>query len=147
MRKPTISRLWRSRLFLGALLGAAGYPAAVLFRLEPQPVPYAIMVTIVLTLAWLVLDTVDAPPSRWLPVPASTSDRVGEATSDLRILSSHVQASHPSPAVRDRLISLARARDPALAESLHHELDPAGRLSPAAIDRILTRIEEVRDRS
>ena len=147
MRRLGISRLWRSRLVVGTALGAAGYPVAVLLRFGPQPVPYAVMVSIVLTLAWLVLDTIDAPPARWLPAPTSADDRVGEATADLRILSSHAQASSPSSAVRDRLVFLARARDPALADDLLHELAPEGRLSPAEIDRILTRIEEVRDRS
>lgn len=147
MKGPGISRLWRNRLLVGTLLGVAGYPAAVLLRFGPQPVPYATMVAIVLTLAWLVLDTVDAPPARWSPPLPSAGDRVGEATADLRILSSHAQASSPSSAVRDRLVSLARARDPALADALLHELAPEGRLSPAEIDRILTRIEELREPS
>lgn len=147
MRGPGISRLWRNRLLVGTLLGAVGYPAAVLLRFGPQPVPYAVMVAIVLTLAWLVLDTLDAPPARWLPALPSVDDRVGEATADLRILSSHVQATSPSSAVRDRLVSLARSREPALADDLLHELSPERRLSPADIDRILTRIEDVHDRS
>ena len=147
MRKLGISRLWRRRLLVGTALGTAGYPAAVLLRFGPQPFPYAVMVSIVLTLAWLVLDTVDAPPARWVPALPSADDRVGEATADLRILSSHVQASRPSSAVRDRLVSLARARDAALADDLLRELAPDGRLFPADIDRILTRIEEPHDRS
>jgi hypothetical protein len=105
------------------------------------------MVVIVCTLAWLVLDTVDAPAAQWVPSLRPPGDRVDEATSDLRILSSHQQASVPSEAVRDRLVALARARDPALADALHDEIEPHHRLSPAEIDRILTRIEEARDRS
>lgn len=137
----------RRRLLTGLVLGVAGYGLAVVTRLGPEPVPYAVMVIIVMTLVWLVLDTVEAEPAQWVPALPRVSDRVDEATSDLRILSSHQQASVPSDAVRDRLVALARARDPALADTLRHELAPAHRLSPAEIDRILTRIEEVRDRS
>ncbi len=137
--------MWRGRLLVGAVLGAIGYVSAVLLEFGPRPVPYAVMVAILLTLVWLVLDTVDAPAARWHPVLPHARDRVDEATSDLRILSSHVQASVPSEAVRERLVALARARDPDLAAALRHELDPVRRLSPAEIDRILTRIEEVRD--
>ena len=145
MRRPALSRVWRGRLLAGAVLGAAGYAAAVLLEFGPQPVPYAVMVAIVLTLVWLVLDTVDAPAAQWRPRLSPSGDRVGEATSDLRILSGHVQASVPSEALRERLVALARARDPDLAVALRHELDPVRRLSPAEIDRLLTRIEEVRD--
>ena len=147
MKRPSLARHWRVR-FLGAVVaGAIGYAAAVRLDWDPQPAAYVVMVVIVFTVVWLVLDTVDAPAARWLPSLRPSGDRVDEATSDLRILSSHAQASTPSPTVRDRLVALARARDPALAETLHHELATVRRLSPAEIDRILTRIEEARDRS
>ena len=126
---------------------AAGSSLAVVLRFDPHPLAYVVMMTIVLTLLWLVLDTVDAPPAQWVPPLPPTADRVDEPTSDLRILSSHAQASVPSSAVRDRLVALARARDPDLAVALRRELDPVRRLSPAEIDRILTRIEETRDRT
>ena len=137
----------RNRVLAGAVIGALGYGLAVVLRFEPQPLAYVVMMTVVLTSVWLVLDTVDAPPAEWLPTLPPLTDRVDEATSDLRILSSHAQASTPTPAVRDRLVALARTRDPALAEALHREIDPARRLSLAEIDRILTRIEEASDRS
>lgn len=147
MRRFTIDPQWRRRLLAAALLGAIGYVAAVRLEFDPQPAAYVVMVLLVFTVIWLVLDTIDAPAAQWLPALPSTGDRVDEATSDLRILSSHVQASTPSPAVRDRLVALARARDPDLARTLHHELEVVRRLSPAEIDRILTRIEEARARS
>ena len=70
-----------------------------------------------------------------------------EVTSDLRILSSHQQADHPSEALAQRLVALARDRDPDLASEVRDELAGLGRIPPAVIDRILTRIEESRDRS
>lgn len=103
------------------------------------------MAAVVLALGWLVLDTVDAPAAEWVPRIQPAGDRVDEVSSDLRVLSSHQQAREPSEALCDRLVALARARDPALADDLHRELEPLRRLSPGEIDRILTRIEEVRD--
>jgi hypothetical protein len=145
--RPRISRMWRGRLVVGAAICAGGYPLAVWLKLGPEPVPYVVMMSVVLLLVWLVFDTVESEPAEWTPDLPNVSDRVDEATSDLRILTSHQQASVPSEAVRDRLVVLARARDPDLAAAIRHELTPVRRLSPAEIDRILTRIEEVRDRS
>jgi hypothetical protein len=147
LSRATISRAWRNRLFVAASIAGAGYVYALLLDFGPRPVPYVVMAAVVLTLIWLVFDTVEAEPAQWVPSLPSLSDRVDEATSDLRVLTSHQQAKAPSEAVRDRLVALARARDPVLADTLRAELDPVRRLSPAEIDRILTRIEEVRDRS
>lgn len=147
MRWGWLSRVWRGRLLAGVVIGGGGFVLAVVLRFDPHPLEYVVMMTIVLTLLWLVIDTVDAPPAQWVPPLQPTADRVDEPTSDLRILSSHVQASAPSSAVRDRLVALARARDPDLAVALRRELDPVRRLSPTEIDGILTRIEETRDRT
>ncbi len=147
MRWPSISRLWRGRLVIGALICAVGYPLAVWLKLGPEPVPYVVMSSVVLMLVWLVFDTVESEPAQWTPAMPNVSDRADEATSDLRILTSHQQASVPSEAVRDRLVGLARTRDADLAATIKNELTPVRRLSPAEIDRILTRIEDVRDRS
>ena len=138
---------WRNRLFLAVVIAGAGYLYALLLDFGPRPVPYVVMASIVLTLVWLAFDTAEADPARWVPTLPSTGDRADEATPDLRILTSHQQASEPSEALRDRLVQLARARDPSLADTLRQELDPVRRLSPADIDRILTRIEAVRDRT
>lgn len=136
---------WRGRLAGGVALAAVGYVVTVLLDMDPRPLPYVVWSVVVLTLAFLVLDTVDVPAAQWqqgLPAPP---DRVDEATSDLRVLSSHQQADQPSDALARRLVALARDRDPDLADALEHELADASRLSPADIDRILTRIEDVRD--
>ena len=147
MRRVTITRVWRSRLFFAAVVAGIGYAFALWLDFGPRPVQYVVMASIALTLVWLVLDITEAEPAEWVPPLPSASDRVDEVTADLRVLTSHEQASVPSEAVRDRLVALARARDPGLADTLREELDPVRRLSPAEIDRILTRIEEVRDHS
>lgn len=144
------SRTWRTRLLVGVVLGAATFAVASLLDWDPQPVPFVVMAAVVLSLVWMVLDVVDDEPARWLPATSPGRDRADEATSDLRLLTSHQQASVPTEAVRERLVALAHGRDPDLADALRHELggphDPARRLSPADVDRILTRIEAARDR-
>ncbi|WP_457191580.1 hypothetical protein [Nocardioides sp. P5_E3] len=130
------------RVAKGVGLAVAGFVAAVLFDMEPQPLPYVVWSVVVLTTAYLVIDTLDVPTAEWLQGPPAT-DRVDEASSDLRVLSSHVQSDQPSTALAHRIVALARARDPDLGETVRRELADTRRLSPADIDRILTRIEDV----
>lgn len=137
---------WNGRFAGGAALAAVGWVAAVWLDFEPRPLPYAVWAVVVLTTTFLVIDTVDTAPSTWqhdLPAPR---DREDEATSDLRVLTSHQQADHPSEALARRLVALARDRDPALAAEIQRGLAGVHRIPPADIDRILTRIEDVRDR-
>ncbi len=146
-----LSVRWRSRLGGGIVLAGLGYAAATWLDFEPRPLPYVVWAVVVLAMTYLVTDTVDVPASEWQHGLPPRSDRVDEATSDLRVLSSHQQADHPSDALAQRLVSLARGRDPDLADQLQRELQRelagARRMTPADIDRILTRIEDVRDRS
>jgi hypothetical protein len=138
---------WRGRLAGGVALAGAGYVVTVLLDMDPRPLPYVVWSVVVLALAFLVIDTVDVPAAQWqqrLPAPP---DRVDEATSDLRVLSSHQQADQPSDALARRLVALARGRDTDLADAVGRELAGTSRLSPADIDRILTRIEDLRDPS
>ncbi|SEC68815.1 hypothetical protein SAMN04489844_2784 [Nocardioides exalbidus] len=144
--RGAISRPWRNRLVIAASIGVVGFLFARLLRFDPQPVPYAVAMTVVLSLVWLLVDVVDGEPTHWTPTLPTTGDRVDEATSDLRVLSSHQQATEPSDALSDRLVALARGRDPALADELRTELSGSRRITPAEIDRILTRIEESHDR-
>ena len=130
------------RVAKGVGLAVAGFVAAILLDMEPQPLPYVVWSVVVLTTAYLVIDTLDVPTAEWLQGPPPT-DRVDEASSDLRVLTSHVQSDQPSDALAHRLVALARARDPDLAETVRRELAGTRRLSPADIDRILTRIEDV----
>ena len=134
------------RIAGGAVLLAIGWGIAVWLDFEPRPLPYVVWSVLLLTTGYLVVDTVDVPVARWQPGLPAPQDRVDEATSDLRVLSSHQQADHPSDALAHRLVALARGRDPDLAAEIQHELDGVHRIAPADIDRILTRIEDVRDR-
>ena len=142
-----LSGRWGGRAAGAVALAVIGYGLAVWLDFDPQPFPYAVWAVIVLAMTYLVIDTVDAPVAHWQTPLPSRSDRVDEATSDLRVLSSHQQADHPSDALAERLVALARGRDPDLATEVQHELAGVRRITPADIDRILTRIEESRDRS
>ena len=137
---------WRGRVGGGVVLAGIGYAMALWLDFDPQPLPYAVWAVVVLAMTYLVVDTVDVPVAHWQQSLSPRSDRVDEATSDLRVLSSHQQADHPSEALAHRLVELARGRDPDLATQLQHETSGVRRLAPADIDRILTRIEEARDR-
>ena len=145
MRRP--AERWRGRMAGGAALAAIGYVVTVLLDMDPRPVPYVVWSVVVLALAFLVIDTVDVPAAQWQEGTPPSQDRVDEATSDLRVLTSHQQSDHPTDALARRLVALARGRDDDLADAVERELAEAPRLSPADIDRILTRIEDVRDRS
>ncbi|MBC2933910.1 hypothetical protein [Nocardioides sp. zg-1228] len=136
---------WRGRVAGGVVLAAIGYGLAVALDFDPRPLPYVVWAVVVLAMTYLVVDTVDVPAAQWRTGPPP-ADRVDEVTSDLRILTSHRSADHPSDALARRLVELARARDPGLAEEIQHETTDGGRLSPGDIDRILTRIEDLRDR-
>lgn len=138
---------WRGRVGGGVVLAAIGYAMALWLDFDPQPLPYAVWAVVVLAMTYLVVDTVDVPVAHWQHSLPPRSDRVDEATSDLRVLSSHQQADHPSEALGHRLVELARGRDPDLAAQVQHEISGVHRITPADIDRILTRIEDVRDRS
>ena len=136
----------RGRLAGGLVLAGIGYLLSIWLDFEPRPLPYVVWAVVVLSMTYLVMDTADVPAAQWQLGMAPPTDRMDEATSDLRVLSSHQSANEPSDAVARRLVELARGRDPALATEIQHELADAGRLLPADIDRILTRIEDVRDR-
>lgn len=143
----SIRERWRGRLAGGVALASAGYVVTLLLDMDPRPLPYVVWSVVVLALAFLVLDIVDVPAAEWQQGTPPSGDRVDEATSDLRVLSSHQQADQPSDALARRLVALARGRDPDLGDAVERELADVRRLSPADIDRILTRIEDVRDRS
>ena len=142
-----VSRRWSGRIGGAVVLAAIGYAIALWLDFEPRPFPYAVWAVVVIAMTYLVIDTVEAPVSHWQhQVPLHRSDRVDEVTSDLRVLSSHQHADHPSTALAERLVALARGRDPDLAAEIQRDLAGRDRIRPADIDTILTRIEESRDR-
>lgn len=140
-------RMWLRRSAAALLAAAAGFAVTAWLDFDPRPLRWVLLVLLAFALAWLVLDTTDARPAEWVPALPAREDRVEEQTSDHRVLDNHLHTDHPGPALRDRLVALARTRDPDLADPELRELatSPPRRLRPADIDRILTRIEALRD--
>ena len=139
---------WRGRL-VGAVLGTGvGYGITVLLDFGPRPLGWTLLSLLAFALAWLVLDTTDADRAQWYPTLPRRGDRVEESTPDQRLLESHAAADRPSGGLRDRLVSLARTRDPSLSDPVLAELAASEprRLAPTEIDHYLTRIEALRDR-
>ncbi len=103
----------------------------------------------VAALLWLLLDAAGTHAAGWdSGLPPFVRPDAGEATTTSRVLDSHLDSRDPGPALRDRLVALARSRDPDLTDPVLRDLaqQPARRLTPDDIDRYLTRIEALRDR-
>lgn len=139
-------RLWTPRLLGLAALLAGAWVVLSLQGAEPQPVPLVLVTVLVGVLLWLVLDHLNAPATDWhVPVEALAGESALEENRHSRILTSHLDADHPGPALHDQLRRLAQLSDPELADPglrLLHE--PVRLLSTTEIDRLLTRIEELR---
>jgi hypothetical protein len=156
-----MSSRWVRRAGAGALLFVA---LEVLLRLAgagPEPLRVALLVAMCVGVLGLVLDALSDPAPAWDLEPERPSVREG---SDARLglyvglIEAHLAARTDDAALRERLRTLTdqvltqrhgvRRDDPRAAELLGPELvavltGPVRRLSPADIDRCLTRIEEL----
>jgi hypothetical protein len=140
---------WWPRLLLLAVLLVGGQVVLTVMDFDPDPVGWGLLVIVATVVVWLALDTLDAGEAEWddgrgeQAAPATE-----EQTAHGRVLSSHLASRDPGPALRDRLVDLARSRDPELTDPDLRRLstEPPRRLSPAEIDHYLTRIEALRDR-
>lgn len=140
---------WARRLGAAVLLSVVGFGVAVQQDMAPHPLGWALLSLLFLSLAWLVLDTVDTERPRWSPTFPAHPAPLQIAERDQRLLENHADAADPSGALRDRLVALARGRDPSLADPELAALAASAprRLTPTEIDHYLTRIEALRDRS
>jgi hypothetical protein len=156
-----MSSRWVRRAGAGALLFVA---LEVLLRLAgagPEPLRVALLVAMCVGVLGLVLDALSDPAPAWDLEPERPSVREG---SDARLglyvglIEAHLAARTDDAALRERLRTLTdqvltqrhgvRRDDPRAADLLGPELvavltGPVRRLSPADIDRCLTRIEEL----
>ncbi|CUR60233.1 exported hypothetical protein [metagenome] len=145
----SVTRQWRGRLILLVIVVVVTYAALVVLDFGPRPFAWALLVTTVAALGWLLMDAGNARPARWRSgVPARTYAHTAEDTAHARVLDGHLDSRDPGPALRDRLVSLARSRDPDLLDPELRALaqQPVLRLSPDDIDRYLSRIEALGDR-
>lgn len=153
---------WWWRLGLAVALFVVLEVAFVATELEPDALRLGLLVALGFATLGLVLDALaDTGPS-WLvdPVrPATLTGQDPRMARDLSLLEGHITARTPDDALRDRLARLADLvlrqrhgvdhRADAGAELLGPEVmslltGPTGRrLSPAEIDRCVSRIEEL----
>jgi hypothetical protein len=136
------------------------YVLLVVFDYDPHPVRLALLTTVAMAAAWLIIDLVADSTASWrvhsdLPVTEGQLDP--RLAAYLRTLEGHLTSSTPDAGLRDRLVVLAdrrlakrglrrsdrEARDllgPELADALE---GPGRRMSIAEITRHVTRIEEL----
>jgi hypothetical protein len=137
-------RAWSRRALLLVAIILGGQAALTWLDFGPRLAWWALLMTCVAATVWLLLDANDASAADWRDSrpPLARSD-VGEDSAYTRLVHGHLDATEPGPALRDRLLALGRTRDPELRDPGLRELAqlPVRRLSPADIDRYLTRIE------
>lgn len=153
-------RWWR-RLAGGVVAFAALETVLVLVRADPDAVRLALLVATCVAVLGLLLDALSDGGVRWdveVERPSGREHRDPRLAGYLRLLEAHAAARSPDPVLRDRLATLAdrvlaqrhglgRA-DPGATALLGPEVlavltGPPRRLTPAEIDRCLTRIEEL----
>jgi hypothetical protein len=152
---------WATRVVALVALVVGLYVALELLDYEPRPLRLALLVTVCLAAAWLVVDVIgDLGPNWYVQSPPSTSWAGQDAhlATYLRVLEGHVTAETPHTNLRDRLAALADRRlaqrhgmgrdEPAARELLGPELlavleGPPRRLRVAEIERLVRRIEEL----
>lgn len=138
---------WWPRLALLLLSVVTAQVTFALLDFEPRPVLLALLVTLVFAVLWLLLDALDAGETRWRERGERPGVPKAETSSYARLITDHLAADDPGPALRDRILALARARDPDLLDPDLRALRdaPRHRLTLTEIDHLLTRIEALRD--
>lgn len=140
---------WWPRLVVLAGVLVGGQVLLTLMDFGPDPWGWGLLVVAAAVVLWLARDAVDADQAEWYDGAAtSTGPTTEEQSAQGRVLASHLASRDPGPALRDRLVALARSRDPDLTDPDLRRLgtETPRRLSPAEIDHYLTRIEAQRDR-
>lgn len=145
---PRVLRGWVPRVGALVLVVLVGQVVFTALDFDPQLRDWALMATSGVVLLWLVLDVVGVGDASWDDplAPYARPDAADDSVHH-RVLTNHLAARDPGPALRNLLVDLARGRDPDLLDPELRALaeSPARRLSATDIDRYLTRIEEPRD--
>lgn len=138
---------WAPRVGTLVLVVLAGQVVFTALDFEPQLRDWALMATACVVLLWLALDAVGVGDASWED-PLSPYARPDAADDSVhhRVLTNHLSARDPGPALRNLVVDLARGRDPDLRDpELRALADSPARLTATDIDHYLTRIEEPRD--
>lgn len=139
---------WRFRVVSLVLVVAVLLTVLWATGFEPRPVRVALLVGVVFAVGWLVVDTLDAGRADWGgPAEAAPAAEVQDRTlaTYTRVVADQLVAASPDPALRDRLVALARDRDPGLADPVLRDLasGPPRRMALTEIDDVLRRIEQL----
>jgi hypothetical protein len=141
-------RRWAPRIGALVLIVVAGEVFFTVIDSEPQLRDWTLTASAVVTLIWLGSDVFGAADARWdEPVAPYARPDAADDSVHHRVLTNHLAASDPGPALRLRLLDLARGRDPGLTDPELRALaeEPPHKLTVTDIDRYLTRIETPRD--
>jgi hypothetical protein len=155
-----MSRRWLRRTAGLVLLEVVLLGGLRLLGVQADLVRFVLVVALVLTTIWLVLDTADQDASWEVEAPHETRSSASDTRLQTytRVLEDHVAAREPTAALRDRLRWLVIER-----LELHHGLGiddpeaqpllgpglsallagPPRRIDPAELNDALTRIEEL----
>jgi len=139
---------WAPRVGALALIVLGGQVAFTALDFDPRLRDWALMASAGVVLLWLTLDAVGVGDASWDdPLAPYVRPDAADDSVHHRVLSNHLAARDPGPALRNLLLELARGRDPHLQDPELRALadDPTRRLTATDIDRYLTRIEEPRD--
>jgi hypothetical protein len=156
-----MSRRWWRRAAAGVVVFAALEVVLTLASAGPDAVRLALLVATCVGVLGLLLDTLSDPGPGWeLEVERASARESGDPrlARYVNLIEAHLSARADDVALRDRLAALTdqvlrqrydlRRDDPRAAALIGPELDavvsgPVRRLTPADIDRCLTRIEEL----
>ncbi len=139
---------WARRAGMLVLVAFGGQVALTFLDFDPDPVRWALMATTGVTLLWLVLDVLGIGSAPWDdPLAPYVRPDAADDSVQHRVVSSHLAARDPGPALHRLLVGLARARDPDLRDPQLRALaeEAPRRLTATDIDRYLTRIEQPHD--
>ena len=148
MTRSGTVRSWGSRLGTLVLVVLGGQVAFTALDFDPRLRDWALMATAGVVLLWLAFDALGVEDAPWDdPLAAYARPDAADDSVHHRVLTNHLAARDPGPALRTLLVDLARGRDPDLRDPELRALaaSPARRLSATDIDRYLTRIETPRD--
>lgn len=132
-----MKRQWWLRMTGLILILVSGEVIFTLMDSEPSLLAWTLTASAGVVLVWLASDVFGVAAANWHHplVPYARPDAADDSAHH-RVLTNHLAARDPTPALRRLLLGLGGPNAPDL---------PEGRLTTTDIDRYLTRIEEPRE--
>ena len=130
-------RRWGLRVSALVLIIVFGEVFFTLVDSRPSLLEWSLTASAGVVLVWLASDVAGVGDARWDdPMPPYARPDAAEDSVHHRVLTNHLAAREPGPALRRLLLDLGGTAAPDL---------PEGPLAASDIDRYLTRIEEPRE--